>query len=200
MKLCGKPTYRGLTAEQVLTGWFFYYDDWKREPCIRVKSADVRRLLGIGGHYASLQDFFGPDGYRLDAEALADASMADAKAVGEANEKFSLVSSVATGALWKIFPYTSPSSADASRLEWLSLADRLPRDMPLEEGTFVRGAMNYVAEQVARKDFAEASRWRARILPRWSGWWARYAATSSVRVGCCCPLTSALVPSGSITR
>ena len=158
MKLCGKPTYRGLTAEQVLTGWFFYYDDWKREPCIRVKSADVRCLLGIGGRYASLQDFFGPEGYRLDAEALADACMADAKAVGEANEKFSLVSSVATGAAWRIFPYTSPSSADASRLEWLSLADRLPRDMPLEEGTFVRGAMNYVAEQVARKHFTEVER------------------------------------------
>lgn len=158
MKLCGKPTYRGLTAEQVLTGWFFYYDDWKREPCIRVKSADVRCLLGVEGRYASLQDFFGPEGYRLDAEALADASMADAKAVGEANEKFSLVSSVATGAAWRIFPYMPPSSADASRLEWLSLADRLPRDMPLEEGTFVRGAMNYVAEQVARKDFAEVER------------------------------------------
>lgn len=158
MKLCGKPTYRGLTAEQVLTGWFFYYDDWKREPCIRVKSADVRCLLGVEGRYASLQDFFGPEGYRLDAEALADASMADAKAVGEANEKFSLVSSVATGAAWRIFPYMPPSSADASRLEWLSLADRLPRDMSLEEGTFVRGAMNYVAEQVARKHFTEVER------------------------------------------
>ena len=158
MKLCGKPTYRGLTAEQVLTGWFFYYDDWKQEPCIRVKNADVRRLLGVKGKQVSLQDFFGPEGYRLDAEALAGASSADAKAVGEANEKFSLVSSVATGAAWRIFPYTPPSSADTSRLEWLSLADRLPRDMPLEEGAFVRGAMNYVAEQVARKDFAEVER------------------------------------------
>lgn len=158
MKLCGKPTYRGLTAEQVLTGWFFYYDDWKQEPCIRVKNADVRRLLGVKGKQVSLQDFFGPEGYRLDAEALAGASSADAKAVGEANEKFSLVSSVATGAAWRIYPYTPPSSADTSRLEWLSLADRLPRDMSLEEGAFVRGAMNYVAEQVARKDFAEVER------------------------------------------
>lgn len=158
MKLCGKPMYRGLTAEQVLTGWFFYYDDWKQEPCIRVKNADVRRLLGVKVKQVSLQDFFGPEGYRLDAEALAGASSADAKAVGEANEKFSLVSSVATGAAWRIFPYTPPSSADVSRLEWLSLADRLPRDMPLEEGAFVRGAMNYVAEQVARKDFAEVER------------------------------------------
>ena len=34
MKLTG---YRGLTPEQVLSGWMFYYDSWKREPMIEVK-------------------------------------------------------------------------------------------------------------------------------------------------------------------
>ena len=29
MKLYGKPSYRGLTAEQVLTGWIFYYGSWR---------------------------------------------------------------------------------------------------------------------------------------------------------------------------
>ena len=28
MKLYGKPSYRGLTPEQVLTGWIFHYDSW----------------------------------------------------------------------------------------------------------------------------------------------------------------------------
>lgn len=28
MKLYGKPSYRGLTSEQVLTGWIFHYDSW----------------------------------------------------------------------------------------------------------------------------------------------------------------------------
>ena len=151
VKLCGKPTYRGLTAEQVLTGWFFYYDDWKTVPCIRVKGAGVQRLLGIGGGYASLQDFFGPDGYKLDADVLSGMATADAKGVSEANEKFSLVSAVATGALWRIFP--CPLADDSLRLSWYSLADRLPKGLPREQEALMRSGMNYVAEQVARKDY-----------------------------------------------
>ena len=37
MKLTGRQSYRGLTPEQVLSGWMFYYDSWKREPMIEVK-------------------------------------------------------------------------------------------------------------------------------------------------------------------
>lgn len=158
VKLYGKTTYRGLSAEQVLTGWFFYYDDWKEEPCIRVKSREVRDWLGIEGSYASLQDFVGNDGYKLDAELLANASLRDARGVGEANEKFSIVSSVATGAIWKIFPCRIANdtlNGKVDRLEWFSLVDRLPRELPREQELFVRNAMNYVAEKVARKDFTE---------------------------------------------
>jgi len=32
MLLCGETTYEGFTAEQVLTGLIFYYDDWKQMP------------------------------------------------------------------------------------------------------------------------------------------------------------------------
>ena len=37
MKLTGRQSYRGLTPEQVLSGWMFYYDSWKWEPMIEVK-------------------------------------------------------------------------------------------------------------------------------------------------------------------
>ena len=37
MKLTGRQSYRGLTPQQVLSGWMFYYDSWKREPMIEVK-------------------------------------------------------------------------------------------------------------------------------------------------------------------
>ena len=65
VKLYGKTSYKGLTAEQVFTGWFFYYDDWKTEPFIHIKSKAVRHRLGIDGPYASLNDFFGTEGYKL---------------------------------------------------------------------------------------------------------------------------------------
>lgn len=57
-KLSGKTSYRGLTADQVACGWIFYYDAWKNEPMIKVKNGNVKRILGINGKYASLEDFY----------------------------------------------------------------------------------------------------------------------------------------------
>ena len=156
VKLTGKSVYKGLTPEQVLTGWFFYYDSWKEEPCIRIKSKAVQHLLDIDGKMACLTDFAGTDGYKLDAGRLSAVESKGRRAVEEANEKFSLVSGVATGSLWRIFPFRmqADSLGRSERLAWYSLADRLPSAMPHEQGVFVRGSMNYVAEQVARKDFS----------------------------------------------
>ena len=155
VKLTGKSTYKGLTPEQVLTGWFFYYDSWKEEPCIRIKNKAVQRLLDIDGKMARLADFAGIDGYKLDAERLSAVEGKDKRAVEEANEKFSLVSGVATGSLWRIYPFRmqADTMGRGDRLAWYSLADRLPNTMSHELGVFVRGSMNYVAEQVTRKDF-----------------------------------------------
>ena len=165
VKLCGKASYKGLTPEQVLTGWFFYYDDWKEEPLIRIKGAAARECLGIEGRYARLSDFVGREGYKPDEGALQGLSAKDRRALEEANEQFSLVSMAAAGSLWKLFPYVKPADSlpGGRRLRWLSLADRPPRAMPQDEQSFVRGSMNYVAEQVARKDFARVEEVLAKI-------------------------------------
>ena len=41
-KLCGKRSYRGLSAEQVLAGFIFWSHEWSREPIIKVKSSELR--------------------------------------------------------------------------------------------------------------------------------------------------------------
>ncbi len=159
VKLCGKSSYNGLTSEQVLTGWLFFYDKWKKEPCIRIKNKEVRRLLGIEGAYASLSDFVGKEGYKLDNALQEDLEMGDKRAIEEANEKFSLISMAAAGSLWKLYPYAAApdSLAESGKLQivWYSLADRLPYDMPDEQWGFVRNCMNYVAEKVVKKDYKE---------------------------------------------
>ena len=157
VKLYGKSSYKGLIAEQVLTGWFFYYDTWKEEPCIRVKNREVRHLLDIQGEYARLTDFAGIEGYKLNEGMKDGTEMADRRGLEEANEKFSLVSMVAAGRIWKLYPYISvrDSAGDTAeeQIIWYSLADRLPYEMPEELASFIRSSMNYVAEQVARGDF-----------------------------------------------
>lgn len=157
VKLCGQSTYKGLTPEQVLTGWFYYYDEWKTEPCIRIKSKEVRRLLGITTPSAQLTDFVGIEGYKLQ-EALSGQGITSAqrKDVYAANEVFSLVSMATAGSLWKMYPYISPADSltNPSRPPvWYSLADRLPADIRPEAGAFIRSSMNYIGEQVARKDY-----------------------------------------------
>ena len=144
VKLCGKSRYRGLTPEQVLSGWLFYYDDWKREPMIRIRSAGARRLLEVGGRYARLSDFRNRvNEYRLEGAA--------GRPAGEADEKFNIIGMVCTGSMLRIFPYTDPSD---SLLRWASQVDGLPRELPHGQALFIGRAMNYVSELVVKRDWA----------------------------------------------
>lgn len=159
IKLYGKPTYHGLTSEQVLTGWLFYYDSWKNEPVIRIKSNEARRLLDIKGQYASVKDFAGnTNEYKLEdamRQIHLGRQITDRKGIEEANEKFNIISMVCTGALMKIFPYRD---AKGNTLQWYTQSDRLPHEMGNEQWTFTRKAMNYVHEQIVMKRFNEVNR------------------------------------------
>lgn len=143
IKLYGKPSYKGLTSEQVLMGWFFFYDQWKIEPMIKIKGADARSVLGIEGKYASLTDFADRHGYKLE-EALSSGG----KNLRAADEKFNIISMACTGSLFRIYPFSNNGGLSV----WYSLSDRLPSDMGYEEWAFVTGSMNYVAEKIAMKD------------------------------------------------
>lgn len=158
VKLYGKPGYKGLSAEQVLTGWFFYYDSWKKEPCIRIKSKEVQRMLGIKGQYASLSDFADIGGYKLDKERNEGMDLKDRRGLEEANEKFSLVSMVAAGSIWKLYPYMAEDTLIHNpKLVWYSITDRLPYDLPQEQRSFVRGSLSYASELLAAGDFGQVN-------------------------------------------
>ena len=141
-RLTGTPTYRGLSAEQVLAGWLFYYESWKNEPCIRIKDKVTRTEAGWGTTVA-LADFFGSDGYRF----------GDNRHV-EANEKFSIASSAAAGSLWRIFPYKSAGGP----LQWLSPVDDTPVDMAVDDWHITRHSLNYLAQLVGSADWDEATK------------------------------------------
>ncbi len=142
-KIYGKAEYRGLNAVQVLAGWLFYYDEWKREPMIKIKEAEARKVLGISGKYASLQDFASFDGYKLE-DVMQSAEYMKYTA---ANEKFSLVSSAATGSSLRIYPAISSHTID-----WYSPADKLPADMPEDQWIFIRKSLNLIAQYIYDND------------------------------------------------
>ena len=145
VKLYGKTSYKGLTAEQVFTGWFFYYDDWKTEPVIRIKSKEVQHRLGIKGQYACLNDFFGTEGYKLKEN-----EEGYTRELNEANEKFNLISMTATGSILKIYP----CPVEHNRINWFAPVDDLPKELPDEQWLFIRKSLGLLSEQVMKKDDA----------------------------------------------
>ncbi|MCM1355203.1 MAG: cytochrome c biogenesis protein CcsA [Staphylococcus sp.] len=158
MKLYGRDSYRGLTAEQVLTGWLFYYDDWKNEPMIRIKGDKVIKLLGAEGKYVSLMDFYGNGGYKLDGigrEGLADRNLLSA------DEKAGLVSRICTGRDIKIIP-VKPGGNTAT--EWYSWVDRLPPETDVEVMAAFTSGMEFVAREIAHGRFNSANEmlWKLR--------------------------------------
>ena len=78
-KLYGKPTYEGLSCEQVLTGWFFFPTTWTSEPIFKTKTGDKKYLT-------------------LDELNSRNNSTAD-------EEKLNIVQMLLNGELMKIFPY-----------------------------------------------------------------------------------------------
>ena len=168
IKLTGKTSYKDFSAEQVLMGWFFYYDEWRNEPMIKIKGKDAQQTLGIEGKYASFNDFTSPQGYKLTGTRGKNFSAAD--------EKYNLIMMNLTGSLLKIFPYQTQDTrhktqdilqvADSSQLStlnsqlstihWFALNDNLPADMPQPEWLFIRKSMNLVAEYIAHTQYDEA--------------------------------------------
>ncbi|WP_289074215.1 cytochrome c biogenesis protein CcsA [uncultured Bacteroides sp.] len=160
-KIYGGKSYKGLSAEQVLTGCFFYYDYWKEEPFIRIKSKYVQKVLGIEGRYARLTDFIGRNGFKIDNQLKTEKDIKRIRELEEAAEKFSLISSLCTGNLLKIYPVFDN---EKSTYTWYSIPDNLPSDIERDKWLFIRYSMNYIAEKVAMKDFGEAEKLIEKII------------------------------------
>ena len=154
IKLTGKTSYKNFTAEQVLLGWFFYYDEWRNVPMIKIKGKEVQSKLNINGKYASFNDFVSLQGYKLLGSQGKNYSTAD--------EKYNLVMMHLTGSLMRIFPYKYQQSTvngrqtDTPLLIWFALNDQLPNEMSEAEQLFIHKSMSLVAEYLTNKKYAQA--------------------------------------------
>lgn len=161
VKLTGRSSYRGLTAEQVFTGWIFHFTSWRGEKMIRLKGSAVGNLLGIDGSHAALSDFFDESGeYILRHYVAIDSSSdslhraspiaeADRKSIADAHEKFSVFQMLYAGQLLKIFPLRD----DSGNVMWYSPGDNLPIDTDNAKWIFVKKSLDYAHELVATRNY-----------------------------------------------
>ncbi len=135
LKVYGKSDFHGLTEEQVIMGWLLYYDSWKKTPFIKVKGKNVREALGIDGKYASLNDFYDQNGYKL--KHLLE--QRDKNAIAT-DEKVQLISMVATGTLFRIW-----AVEEHKTLRWYSWVENSPPDLAFEDWQFRTQIIPHIA-------------------------------------------------------
>ena len=133
-KLTGKASYQGLTAEQVLCGYLFYYSDWADEPAVKIKGA---KQLGVDKHSSVSQLYF--------LEGVRQSPTTD-KNTRAATEKLNLVRMLLSGRMLKIFPVGG---------NWYGQNDELPPSVQDDEYLFIRRWQSYCQEQVAMNNMEE---------------------------------------------
>jgi len=151
-KLYGTPTYQGLSAEQVLSGWMFDFSYWRQQPIIRIKGASVRQFLGTDRRYATFAQFSDEQGQNrlsrlLDSLPLDHPQRSKYLA---ADEKYHLVTMLYGGQLFRIFPLADSTG----RIDWYSPSDRFPLGLGDDEYIFLRSWIGYCQELVLTRDYA----------------------------------------------
>lgn len=147
-KLYGKSSYKGMTAEQVVTGFLFYGDDWSFEPIIRVKDGALKRHLHLPD-YASLSSFFSVEvegGYTLAPFVQAYYHGKRGKAYQQAadlDDKLQLIMELRRGLLLKMFPCSV-----SGETRWFSPTDSFPSDMPFPQQLYTRKAFVLVYSEI----------------------------------------------------
>lgn len=152
VKLCGKPSYKGLTSEQVLAGWLFFYEEWKHEPMIRIKEKSIRGILRIEGDFAALTDFSDINGYKLTDALKNNADPLLRRAADNANEKYNLISMVHTGSILKIFP-----SYMGNIPVWYSFADDIRKTESDELNLLYKDGIELFLQRVRAENENETS-------------------------------------------
>lgn len=156
-KLCGKPTWDGLSSNQVFAGWIFDVPYWETVKMIEIKEKKAQELLGINGKWASFDDFWDNyNNYKLDAplkKAYKDGDTKLQKQLRDADEKFNIIRMLYGGEMLKMFPYAGKQD----HMQWFAPGQPLGNlKLDEKELVFIKKSMDYLAESIITGDKARA--------------------------------------------
>ena len=145
-KLCGKKSYKGLSAEQVLSGWLFYGDKWNQEPMLKVKGSELLTRLNMDSPI-SLNSLFDPSqGYKLGplvSESQQGVEDALHKQARQLDDKLMLIMELRQGLLLKLFPYT-----DSHGTHWYAPTDSIPDTVESEHKKYITEVFSRLYQDV----------------------------------------------------
>ena len=153
-KLYGKAHYGDYTAEQVLTGFIFWPDEWSNEPIIKVKSGDMKTSLQLPD-YASVGTFFDNSmgGYRIGPylqEYYNGNHDAFHTQCADMDDRLQLVMDLRQGNILKVFPVTVKGNTT-----WYAPSDDL-HGLPVDanHAAFMHNVFGLIYEQATQGNYA----------------------------------------------
>ncbi len=161
-KLYGKRSYGEYSAEQVLTGFVFFHDDWAEEPVIKVKGGELKGRLGIPD-YASMNYFFGKNGYILGpyVQEFYQGQQQESfhKQVSKMDEKLMLIMDLHKGTPLKLLPYQ-----DKGAITWYAPTDNLPEQMDEEHRKYIRDVFTLLNGEIQAGNYQRANAFLDKML------------------------------------
>ena len=132
LKITGKTSYKGLSAEQLLLSLPMAPEEWSEKPLLKIKNKALKERLGIKTDLARIKDFYENDGrYKLDIllneqmnKAEDDQDKKLVRSIYDVDEQISLVNAAVTGKL--IEPYKGNNPPSETRISAEILYNQLP--------------------------------------------------------------------------
>ena len=132
LKITGKTSYKGLSAEQLLLSLPMAPEEWSEKPLLKIKNKALKEKLGIKTDLARIKDFYENDGrYKLDIllneqmnKAEEDQDKKLVRSIYDVDEQISLVNAAVTGKL--IEPYKGNNPPSETRISAEILYNQQP--------------------------------------------------------------------------
>ena len=160
LKITGKTSYKGLSAEQLLLSLPLAPEEWSGKPLLKIKNKALKERLGISTDLARIKDFYESDGrYKLDILLNEQMSKGEdeqdkklVRSIYDVDEQISLVNAAVTGKL--IEPYKGNNPPSETRISAEILYNQLPLTVVGAFMILTGILIIVIAEIIRKKGFA----------------------------------------------
>lgn len=160
-KVYGARSYKGFTAEQVLTGWIFYGDEWSKEPFIHIKSGELKTTLALPD-YCSVNSFFVKEmgGYTIGPyveEYYRGAQDKFHQQAANIDGKLQLIMDLRRGSTLKVLPYTDHKTT------WYAPTDKLPKTVERQHALYISNVFSLVYDDIQKGNLSRVDEFFAKM-------------------------------------
>ena len=160
LKITGKTSYKGLSAEQLLLSLPMAPEEWSEKQLLKIKNKALKERLGISTDLARIKDFYENDGrYKLDIllneqmnKAEDDQDKKLVRSIYYVDEQISLVNAAVTGKLIESYKGNNPPSE--TRISAEILYNQLPLTVVGAFMILTGILIIVIAEIIRKKGFA----------------------------------------------